>query len=220
MSTQVYGDLSTNAKNVKITLTSQTSNGTSSVNTGGQIIQEFDVLWTDRATYTPAQFTACPDYPNFLLTNATQEMRLLGMCHITLTYQASYSATPATQYTEQNGSMDIPIEEHPDFDDWADEELFDDNGQFIGFIDTSDKYGVTSYIGPTSIVTKKEYFTSEPTDERGTIGQTQNPGRDYEGDTNWLIIGSSRALEGLFWTRTTTFRWSAVDWNADVYPAA
>ena len=218
-----YGTLTTAPKNVKIRFTSQSSNGTSSVNTGGTCVQEFDVEWNSAAAFIPAQFTPLPSpYENFFLIDSLQEMTPAGMAHIVLTYQASYYGTPPTQYTEQNGSMDVPITEHTDFDTWDSNGwvLYDDNGQFLGFTQESGLYGVESFIAATSIVTVKAYFTSEPTDLRGNIGTTQNPGRDYEGDANWLIIGSSRALEGYFWSQVTTYRWSATAWNSLIYDAA
>jgi len=220
MSTQTYGTIPTSRKNTRITYSSQLSNGTSSVNTAGTLEEDLECLWADIATNTPAPFSTHPVYTSFILVSAEPQMRLLGMANIHFVYQCSYTGTPSTQYTEQNSSTQAPITEHPSFDDWAADEIFDDNGQFIGFSQSSDKFGIESYIVPASIVTKKEYFTSEPPDERGNIGKTQNPGRDYSGDDNWLVTGSTRALEGLFWTRTTTYEWSAVAWNSDIYPAA
>jgi hypothetical protein len=222
MSLQTYGTLdATIQKNVKITFSSQLANGTSAINTGGTVTIEFDCLWTDYASNVPAQFSVCPlsGFANFLLVNSQIEMRPLAMAHITLTFQASYSATPPTQYTEQNGTTEEDIQNHPSFGTWVSNGwvIFDENGVFQGFTQDSGKAGVTSYIVGTKTVIKKAFFSSKPSDASDTQGKTSSPGLDYTG--SWLVIGSVRGLEGIWWTQTTTYKFSAVTWDSDIYPA-
>jgi hypothetical protein len=222
MSTTRYGAsaLPTNRKNTKISYSSEFANGTSSVNTTAILTEELDCLWADIATNTPDPFTAHPIYSGFILVEATPQRRTVGLATIFFTYKCAYFGTPETSYTEQNSAREAPITEHPNFSDWAADELFDSNGQFVGFVQGSSKYGVETYTTPASIVVKTEYFTSEPADERENIGKLQNPGRDYTCDTNWKVIGSTRALAGTFWTRTTTYEWSSAGWDTDIYSAA
>lgn len=224
MATQIYGTLDPSIlKRVKVNVTSQLGNGTSSVQSIGTVTAELDCLYADIATYIPAQFSSCPisGFSNYQLINAVAEQRDLATAVIKLTWQ-SYTGVPSSQYTEQTGYTEEDIQNHPDFDTWDGSGwvVRDDNGLFAGFTDESGMAGITFFVIGTLTVIKKEYFTSKPSAGYSTIGQTSSPGSDYDGSGNWLILGATRGAEGFFWTMTTTYKYSAVEFNTNVYSAA
>jgi len=116
-----YGTLTSLQNNTKITITSQTQNGTSSVITGGIEVVTIICDWTAKDTYVPAPLSPLTSGSPFLLTNAEIEQLPASLCKITLTYSASAQSLPTTTYSEQSSQVEEPIQTHPSFSDWAEE---------------------------------------------------------------------------------------------------
>ena len=212
-----YGTLTSVTNSNKITVTSQTQNGASSVNTGAIQVVTLTCQWADRATYVPNPFTPLSSGSPFLLTNADLEELPGGLCKITLTYTASAQSLPATTYTEQSSQVEEPIQTHPDFADWADEWDSTANGGNGAFLPSSDKRGITSFIKGSITVTVTTYSDSKPSFSGSTVGTLASPGSDYGSADNWLIIGSNRSLQGYFWVTTTQYLYSPQAYNSDIY---
>ena len=211
-----YGTLTSLTNNTKITITSQTQNGTSSVNTGGIEVVTIMCDWTERATYVPAPLSPLSSGSPFLLTNAEIEQLPASLCRITLTYSASAQSLPSTTYSEQSSQVEEPIQTHPDFADWADE--WDSTNQ--QFLPSSSKYGITSYIKGSITVTVAVYSSSKPSFGGSNVGTLASPGSDYGSADNWLIIGSNRSLQGSWWVTTTQYLYSPQAYDSDIYSAA
>ena len=105
--------------------------------------------WSDRATNTPALYSAWSGDTAYLLTNATQETMPAALCKVTLTYTASATSTPPTTYSEQTSQVEVPIQQHPNFADWAD----DWDSVAEAFKPGSSKFGISTFIKGTSTVT-------------------------------------------------------------------
>lgn len=209
-----YGDTDSAIPQLqKIQITSNLPNGSSSFNTGGTKVKTIVCRWVDREDNTPAPQTPFEDGSPYLLTDATQEQMQGGFCRLTLTYTASYTALPDTTYSEQTSQLEVPIQEHPNFADWEDD--WDETEK--AFKPGTDKYGITSYIKGSSTVTKVEYFSSRPSHRFDDVGTLDTPGGDYTGSNHYLIIGATRSKQGNFWTVTTTYQYSKVEFNSDIY---
>jgi hypothetical protein len=210
-----YGTITEQKQPLKIEFSSSTANGASSVNTAGTITVTKTCDWASRASYTPALQSAYPTDSLYLLISAAQEQLPAGLCKITLTYQATSTATPDTTYVEQSSQENVSIQEHPDFEDWAAD--WDEENQ--RFKSGTSKYGITSYVKGTTTVTKTAYSTSKPSSERDSIGKLESPGGSYGSSANWLLIGANRSKQGAFWIMQKTYLYSAVAYNSDIYSA-
>lgn len=181
--------------------------------TNGVITQTITCSWDDKDTHTPSLNSEHPENSNYTLQAATQERIPGDLCKITLTYATDFDELPDTTVVEQSSQEQVDIREHPNFGDWSAEW----DAEAEAFLPSSSKYGISSYIKGTTTVTVTEYFASKPASRRNDIGTLDSPSVDYGSAENWLIIASTRQQQGTFWTRQTTYLWSAKPWNADIY---
>lgn len=184
------------------------------LNVNGSITQTITCDWSDIDSNTPALSSYYTGSTTYILTSVTQEELPASLAKITLTYTAQYDSLPATTVVEQNSMERVAIQEHPSFSSWSSE--WDNTAG--AFIPSSSKYGITDYVTGSTTATLTEYFESKPGNNGAHIGKLQYPGGDCIGDaTNWLVIGSNRQQQGIFWVRVTTYQYSAKAWNSDIY---
>lgn len=169
--------------------------------------------WSARDTYTPALGAAHPSNSAYSLKTAKQEPMTGGFGKITLTYVAVNDSLPEATISEQTSQIEVPIQEHPDFADWAAD--WDEENQ--RFLASSDKVGITSYIKGSTTVTKTTYYSSKPSAPYEDVGTLDAPGGDYTGSTHWLVIGATRQKVGSYWVIEKTYLYSAKEYNPDVY---
>lgn len=210
---QTHGTLTSQLNNTKIVYSTTTTNGTSNVTLAGQIVTKVTCDYSDYATYAPALNSTYPTDSTFLATTVEINQLNAQLAEIVTTYTSTATAIPATTYNEQSSQVEVPIQEHPNFSDWAAD--WDDANQ--RFFPSSDKYGITSYIKGTTTVTVTSYFTSKPTDDRSNIGKIQSPGGDYSETNQWLLVGANRSKQGANWVMAKTYLYSATEWSSDIY---
>lgn len=170
--------------------------------------------WDNRATNTPALGSTSESMP---LVSAGQEQLPGNIGRITLIYENTVidvPSIPSTTYDEQTSSIELPIQQHPSFASWS----ADWDSEKDAFKPESDKYGVTSYIVGSTVVTKTEYFGSQPSSRYSDVGTLEVPGGGFGGSNQWLIIGTSRRKigDGLY-SRETQYLYSAKAYNTDIY---
>jgi len=206
-----YGSL-TRVKNTE----SQELAVTNNTNFNGVYTVVLTCDWGSIGTYLPAPNSAYPSNSNYLLTNSKVERLAGDLAKLNLTYTAQYDSLPTTTVVEQSSQERAPIEQHPNYATWqADPTKWDSvNKVLIG-----NKAGITDYIVGTTTVTKTEYFSSQPSSNRANIGKLQSPGSGYSESHGWLVIGTNRAQQGIFWVRVTTYLFSAVGFDTDIYSA-
>jgi len=213
MALHTYGSLSSVTNNTKEVFTTTTGNGTSNSTLSGQVVVTITCNYADRASYTPALNSFYPDDSTFIATSVERNRKPGGLCEIVTTYTAPATELPDTTYTEQSSQIEVDIREHPNFSDWADD-WDDDNERFKL---SSSKAGIKSYIKGTTTVTVRSYYNSKPSSNRSDIGKIQNPGSDYSGSSNWLMIGSNRSKQGPIWVKENVYLYSAKAWDSDIY---
>lgn len=170
--------------------------------------------WDSRNSNTPDIGDIEED---MLLVSASQEQAQGGLCKITLIYENSVSAladVPSTTYDEDTSYIELSIQQHESFSGWS-ADWDEEKGEFKP---SSDKYGITSFIVGSTVVTKTEYSTSQPSSRYNDVGTLEAPGGGYAGSNNWLIIGCSRRKisDGLY-ARETKYLYSAKAFNTDLY---
>jgi len=210
---QTYGTLTSQLNNTKIVYSTTTTNGTSNTTLAGQIVTVQTCDWANITTYAPALNSAYPSDSTMLATTVEIQQMPGQLAQITTTYTSTATALPSTTYNEQSSQIEVPIQEHPNFGDWAAD--WDSDNQ--RFIDSSDKAGIASYIKGTTTVTVTSYYTSKPTDDRSSIGKIQSPGGDYSESNQWLLVGANRSKQGATWVMQKTYLYSATEWNSDIY---
>lgn len=194
----IYGTFTTVRTSLKTELTIN-----SQLVTSGVITESWQCATSDLATHVPAVNTTYPTNANYILTNASVRNLTAALSEYTLTYATNFDSLPSTTVIEQSSREDIPIKDNPHYDDsWA-----------------TSKAGVDHYIGGTTTVTVTEYFDSQPSSNRAHIGKIQSPGGGYSEENGWLVIGTNRQQQGIFWMRVTTYLFSAIGWDTDIYDA-
>lgn len=211
MSAHYYGDSLTGGVTRKITY--------NLTNTGDQKIEEIYCTWASRTSNTPLIGTTSNGYK---LVSAVQEQGDNETCKLTLTWEkpndtefGEENPIPSTTYDEQTSYTELDIRQHPQFESIFSADWDDENNQFTS---SSSLYGVTSYIVGSTVVTKTEYFGSQPSSVYASVGTLDTPGGGYGGAGKWLIIGSSRRKVGdNLYARETQYLYSAKSWNTDIY---
>jgi len=84
-----------------------------------------------------------------------------------------------------------------------------------------DKPGVTSYLIPTSEVVETILFKEDDADDyyAAPVGEKQAPEKTFgleDGDSHWLVYGSSTQAQGPWFVTTNTYRF-AEKWDNDLY---
>jgi hypothetical protein len=159
-------------------------------------------------------------YNGHLLVTYSNEPFGAGMTKQTCQYEASSAINgqiPATSYEEQASTIDLDIRQHPDFETKMKSYWDEEKGEFK----PNNKFtGVTSYRVGTMEVAKTIYGTGMPSSDFSLLGKCQSPGGAYSGSRNWLVVSTQRAKvgEGLY-SKTTTYLYSALEWDSDIYPA-
>lgn len=210
-----YGTLTSQISSIDEVISATTSNGTSSFVVSGQVVQVIVCDWSARASYTPTLYSAYPADSSYIATDIRRKIKPGGLCEITITYTAPATDIPATAYIEQSSQMEVDIREHPNFSDWADQ--WDQENE--RFLPSSSKSGIKSYIKGTTTVTVRSFYASKPSSDRANIGTIQNPGSDYSGTNNWLLVGSNRSQQGPLWIKENIYLYSAKAWDEDIYGA-
>lgn len=216
------GALPTAQQKQVVTFTGTLPKGSVGASAGGKVVVEKVCQYADRAANTPALFSAFADDSNYKLTEVRQE-RQNTLCKITLTYTYDVTAdaistlsTPATTYVEQSSTIEAPITQHPKWKDGTWNEEF--NATKDGFLPSSDKHGIESYLVGTCTVTVTNYSITKPSSLRGSIGTIQDPGGDFTGESKWLLIGANRTKQGGFWAHSKTYLFRPIAWsNEGVY---
>jgi len=208
-----YGTLTSVTNNTKEVFSTTTNNGTSNSTLSAVFTVTVTCDWEDRTSYTPALNSAYPSDSAFIATTVERNQKSAGLCEIVTTYTSPATTLPDTTYAEQSSQVEVDIREHPNFSDWADD-WDDDNERFVL---SSDKAGIKSYIKGTTTVTVTTYYNSKPSSDRNNIGKIQNPGSDYSGTNNWLLVGCNRSKQGPIWVMAKTYLYSAKAWNTDIY---
>lgn len=186
--------------------------------TGNQKIEEIVSTWANREAVTPKIGTESGGYT---LTNAIQEQQDAETCKITLTWENTIADTeegedvPSDTYDEDTSYVELDIRQHPKWESDFQSHWDDDQGEFRS---TSPYYGITSYIVGTTVVTKTQYFASQPASLYESVGTLSTPGGGFTGTNKWLIIGTSRRKVGdQLFVRETRYLYSAKEYNTTIY---
>ena len=205
-----YGNIPTGGITNSRKFSKSVSNNT---NVSGAITVTITCDYAAKDTNTPSLNSVYAAGSNYLLTNVEQERIAGDLARITLTYTAAYDSLPATTVVEQTAQMEVDIREHPHFNDWSDE--WDSvAGEFKP---SSSKYGIKSYIAGCTTVIKTEYFSSIPSSGHDSVGKLASPATGYGSSDNWLVIGCTRQQQNNFWTKQTTYLYSAKAYDSDIY---
>jgi hypothetical protein len=191
-------------------------------NTGNQYIEEIYCNWSSRNSNTPLIGTTNGE--GYKLISAQQEQGDNATAKITLTWEKADGTTfaegtsnpiPATTYDEQTSYTELDIRQHPQFESTLSDDWDEDNNQFNS---SSQWYGVTSYIVGSTVVTKTEYFGSQPPSNYQMVGKLDTPGGGYTGANKWLVIGSGRRKIGdNLYARETQYLYSDKGWDTTIY---
>ena len=179
--------------------------------------------WAERSTLLPTLNSAHPTLgASYILTDTDVEELPGGICKATLTYTCQYNSIPSTSYIEQTSQEKIKIQFHPDFNTWitSNPGVWDPVAEAFtnpGLVSGVSMYGVEDFVVGNTTVTMTEYFSSMPSSNHTNIGMLQVPESSYGTSANWLIIGSTRQQQGYYWVRETTFLYSAVPYNTNIY---
>jgi len=215
MASHNYGDSNLPVtQSTRVRRTANTSNGTSSTLTGFTVEVVFisDSSAADSLIPSLGSSYGSP-YSNALLTESEKEPYKVGLTRITLIYTAQSDSTPPTSYSESSSQISAPIQEHPNFLDFADK--WDDENQ--RWLASSGKT-ILSYIRGSTQIVRREYFSSMPSSDRGNIGYIENPGGPYTGDSDkFILVGSNISLQGSFWVKENTYLYSQDGWDSDFY---
>ena len=174
--------------------------------------------WASYASSVPAIGAVDPDNANYFLQRSEVE-RQGSEAQITLTYgtltdtEAS-GGIPANEYVETSSTIEKPIQQHPDFADWAS----DWDSEKGAFRAGTTKYGIESYLAGTTQVTNTSYYSSQPSSDRDDIGTRQAPGGSYGSSDKWLLISSTRRRQGTYYVKENTYLFDTDGWNEDLYP--
>jgi hypothetical protein len=184
----------------------------------GTAVIEITCDWNEQGTLVPTINSPHPTLTGYWLANIEAEELPGSICKATLTYTAQYQTLPATSYREETSSETVDIRLHPSFNSWA-SYWDDDLGTFPqGTVISGQPFGgVRDFYVGTTTVTKTEYFDSQPSDEFTNIGKLQTPNGAYGSASNWLVISSTKEMQGYYWIRVTQYLYSAVGWNTLIY---
>lgn len=181
----------------------------------------------------PAFNSRHPDCDYYLLVDRDVERLETNplLCDVILRYEWDLNAVipggggfgdlPETVVDENGTTIDIPIEQHPKFND---ETIFpsymkqwDGNGKFIGFWSWSSMAGITKFWAGSKTASITEYGFS-PLDPLDTIlGKMSDPGHGLGGAGKWIILTYHRGKQGIYYTRTSTYLFSALGWPESIY---
>lgn len=180
----------------------------------------FRALASSWITSCPARGTAHPQFSDATLQEreATQSS-VPFLVDVSLIYErprssggsASTQQLPPDEYSETANAVEVPIEAHPDFKDFATEAngaIFEGD-KFKGWKKDSEFSGYMTYqvASVTESVTK--YFWAQPSSVSALIGSVQG---------NWRIASGAIARRYPYWTQTINRIWSEREWNTTIYP--
>ncbi|MBU3720743.1 MAG: hypothetical protein FGM22_08305 [Burkholderiaceae bacterium] len=177
----------------------------------------------------PVRGTAHGVYPTaFLVEKSAAQIEPGFLCDVTLKYEEPEApedsdteggnppfegaTLPPDEYTESANEVEVPIEAHPNFKDFAtvaNGAIFSTEGDFKGWTKTSPFSGFLTYkVGSvTESVTK--YYWGKPASVTSLVGQVEG---------NWLTVSGSIARRYPYWVRTINRIYSTVPWNTTIYP--
>lgn len=201
--------------------------------TGGTCTRTYRALYASWRATAPLLKSRHPAAAYYLLE--TRDVRQLEtnalLCDVMLGYKWDIAANvpgfaqiPADLVDENDTTAEVEIERHPSFDDPAvfpeEDKIFDDiTGRFLGFKKESDWFGVTKFIVGSFTTTITKYSLAPfppPTD----VGKLMVPPGYAAGLRQWLVVGQHRGKQGIFFTRSTTYHFSALPFVDGLYPPA
>lgn len=202
---------------------------------------EYELPYSQWRQWVPKIYSKHPENSHIWLTHVEVEQTGGPRCKVTLSYEPGDN--PANndelqmpgdangrEFSEQGASLELPIQEHPDFDD---NEKFPgkiwEGKQFMGFENLKEnehnKFGVTHFIPGTMTVTVTTYSRNEPAEVKDLIGKLVDPPgyHSYTGKKNFLIITASNnsprtRVHGAFWGTVAVYQFNKAGWDKDIYP--
>lgn len=185
------------------------------------IERTFRALASSWIASCPARGTAHPDFSTATLQEreATQSS-IPFLVDVTLIYERPRTGTgspsnqplPPDEYTETSNAVEVPIEKHPDFKNFATDAngaIFEADGTFKGWKKDSEFAGYKTYLVGSVTESVTKYFWYQPPSVSTLIGSVQG---------NWRIASGGIARRYPYWTQTINRIWSEVAWNTTIYP--
>jgi hypothetical protein len=175
-----------------------------------------------------------PTFSDLMVTKIDMERKTGGLWEITYTYEGIPWADTTWEFYEAQvevigGCREEDSRCHPSFTKLAGSASspkngakFDDDGNFIGFIDdgAGDLYGVQKYLdgSVTCTVTK---LGKEPDSVVANLPIVQSPpdGAPSLGSgRNWLLVDVQQVRKGFYWETKKVYRASGMrKWNSQIY---
>lgn len=189
---------------------------------GEQIIKRvYRTLFIDWLNTSPNRGSAHPTYPEAKLEQKDAAKIDPGwLCDVTLTYKkpAPESVTPESgaqlpipRYSEVVSEGTAPIEQHPNFADFATDAngaIFDTDGKFTGWKTDSPYVGYLTYETGSVTDSTTTYFWGPPASVSTLIGAVSG---------NWRTCSGSIQREGIYWSRTINRKHNPNGWPSPIY---
>lgn len=185
---------------------------------GDKIKRVYRDLYVGWKTRMPTIGTAHPQSTTAILASATaRQLRKPGMghlCDVTLNYEQSdvpddgggTQPVPETEYSESGSTIEIDIQQHPDWDNFK--QYWDEDLGRFGESAPAWLRGQSKYIVGSSMLTVTTYHATEPSDVQGDLGKIIDPpGRGFSG--HWLTISGGKNKRGPWWARTLNYQFSS-----------
>lgn len=204
---------------------------TEDATTGGTCERTFRCFYSEWRQHVPSLRSKHPDASYYLLQTRTAQQLESNplLCDVTLNYKwaldaqttADFAQVPSDLVDENDSTSEEPIERHKKFNDNdvfpTDEKIFDVNGKFIGFTWDSPWFGTTKFVVGSKTVTITQYSLTPFSAVDSRLGKLDNPGHGYGDEGKWLLITGHRGKQGIYYTLTLTWLYSAIGYVDGLY---
>lgn len=185
-----------------------------------------------RALLAPIH-TAHPIYTlSTLRTINVSQIPGADLCDVVYNYEpdgvSETAPVPEDEVSEAGSTVEIDIQQHPDFDDDeifpAADKVFETVGGaqvFKGFKAGTPLAGQTKYVVGTGQVAITVFSRTKPASVQADLGKLKAPGHGLPGAApNYLVLTGGVTKRGGFWARTLVYQYSAKPYPTNVYATA